>query len=232
MTQSSPGTVNPTTTSGTALATLITSFGGAVETCNSGATPPSYAKIGTLWVDTSLTPNELKICYNAAPLWKTIARIAVDVASRAVHSGGTPAFTPSLGSDQVPVATEFYICEIHIPAAQLITGIAIVNGSAVSGNVKVGLADVTGAVVATSASTAQSGTDVYQRVPFAAPVVVAPGTYFVLVFLDNTTGRLRAHQFGNFGASKKTGQTFATGFTTITIPTTFTADLGTLAATY
>jgi hypothetical protein len=40
---------------------------------------------------------------------------------------------------------------------------------------------------------------------------------------DNTTARFNAHTFGDFGASKQTGQVYATGFTTITPPTTFTA---------
>jgi hypothetical protein len=40
---------------------------------------------------------------------------------------------------------------------------------------------------------------------------------------DNTTARFNAHTFGDFGGSKQTGQVYATGFTAITPPTTFTA---------
>lgn len=151
---------------------------------------------------------------------------------RCFHTGGAPAQVAADGTDQTPVITEVYIAEVYVASGCTLTGVAIMNGSAVSGNVKVGLADSTGAVLATSGSTAQSGTDTYQRVPFTATLPIAAGTYYVLVFIDNTTGRLNAHTFGNFGASKQTGQVYATGFTTITVPTTFTTALGTIASLY
>ena len=155
------------------------------------------------------------------------------VSPRLFHTGGVPAQTSADGSDQTPVATEVYICEVFVPCNTDVTGVSIFNGSAVSGNVKVGLADSSGKVIASSASTAQAGIDSYQRVPFALKKkIVGPATYFVLVFIDNATGRLNAHTFGNFGASKQTSQVYATGFTSITPPTTFTTSLGTIASLY
>lgn len=155
------------------------------------------------------------------------------VSPRNWHTGNAPAQVSTDGTDQTPVATEVYIAEVFIPANATLTGVAIMNGSVASGNVKVGLADSTGAVVATSASTAQSGTDTYQRIAFTATyAALGPGTYYVLVFVDNNTARLNAHTLGNFGASKQTAQTYSTGFTTITPPTTFTTALGTIASLY
>src|SRR3990167_4578417 len=75
------------------------------------------------------------------------------VSPRLVHSGGIPAQVSTDGTDQTPVATEVYICELFIPCNVDVTGLAIFNGSAVSGNVKVGLADSSGKIIATSAST-------------------------------------------------------------------------------
>lgn len=136
-------------------------------------------------------------------------------------------------TDQTPVSTEVYIAEVFVPANMTVTGVAVFNGTAVSGNMKVGLANSAGAVVATSASTAASGTDAYQRVPFTGTyAAVGPATYYVLTFYDNNTQRANALKMGNCGAAKQTGQVFATGFTTITPPTTFTADLGPAAALY
>jgi len=155
------------------------------------------------------------------------------VSPRLFHTGGMPARVSTDGTDQTPVATEVYICELFVPCNVKVTGLAIMNGSAVSGNVKVGLANSSGTVIASSASTAQSGTDAYQRIAFTNQVtLVGPATYYSLVFVDNTTARLNAHTFGDFGASKQTGQTYATGFTTITPPTTFTTALGTIASLY
>lgn len=157
----------------------------------------------------------------------------LSVSPRLFHTGGIPAQVSTDGTDQTPVITEVYICELFVPCNVTVTGLAIFNGTAVSGNVKVGLANSSGLVIATSASTAQTGIDSYQRVAFTNQIaLVGPATYFSLVFIDNTTGRLNTHTFGNFGASKQTGQTYATGFTTITPPTTFTTALGTIASLY
>jgi hypothetical protein len=152
---------------------------------------------------------------------------------RNFHSGGNPASATSDGSDATPVNTEVYIAEVFIPVNCTVTGIGAFNGSAVSGNYKVGLADSAGAVLATSVSTAMSGTDAYQKVAFTAPLaVVGPATYYILQFVDNNTARINCHTLGTFGASKQTAQTYATGFTSITPPTTFTTALGPIASCY
>jgi hypothetical protein len=152
---------------------------------------------------------------------------------RNMNVGGAPAMAAADGSDATPVNTEVYIGEVFVGANVTVTGVAILNGSVASGNVKVGLANSAGAVVATSASTAMAGTDAYQRVPFTGTyAAVGPATYYVLYIVDNSTARYNAWPLGNFGAAKQTGQVFATGFTTITPPTTFTADLTPIAGLY
>lgn len=155
------------------------------------------------------------------------------ISPRLFHSGGIPAQVSTDGTDQTPVATEFYICELFVPCNVKVTGLAIMNGSAVSGNLKVGLARSDGTILAISASTAQSGMDAYQRVPFTNEIaLVGPATYFSLVFIDNVTGRLNTHTFGNFATDKATSQVYATGFTNFTPPTTFTTALGNIASLY
>lgn len=152
---------------------------------------------------------------------------------RLCHTGNAPAQVSTDGTDATPVNTEVYIAELFVPCNMTITGLAVMNGSVASGNMKVGLANSTGAVVATSASTAMSGTDAYQRVPFTSTYAAkGPATYYALQFIDNGTARANMHTFGNFGASKQTGQTYATGFTTITPPTTFTTAVGPIASLY
>lgn len=152
---------------------------------------------------------------------------------RNFHTGGIPAQVSTDGTDATPVNTEVYIAEVFVLANCTITGVANFNGSVASGNLKVGLASSAGAVLATSASTSMAGTDTYQRVPFTATYAAkGPATYYVLLFVDNGTARYNAHTIGSFGAAKQTGQTYATGFTTITPPTTFTASLGPIASLY
>ena len=163
----------------------------------------------------------------------TAAAGGFTISPRLVPTGAAPAQVSTDGTDATPVVTEVYIAEVFVPANMTLTGVALMNGSVASGNIKLGLANSAGAVVATSASTAMSGTDAYQRVPFtSAYAAKGPATYYVLLFVDNTTARFNTHTFGNFGAAKQTGQVYATGFTTITPPTTFTTALGPIASLY
>lgn len=155
------------------------------------------------------------------------------VSPRCCHTGNTSAQVSTDFTDQTPVTTEVYFAEVFVPANTTITGVSIFRGSVSSGNYKVGLANSSGVVVATSASTASSGTDSYVDVAFTAPyAAVGPATYYVLAFYDNNTVRANTHTLGRFVAGKQTGQTYATGFTTITSGTSFTTALGPVATLY
>ena len=154
------------------------------------------------------------------------------VSPRLVHSGGTPATAAADGTNSTPSVTETYIGEIFIPCNMTVTGIAVFNGTVVTGNMFLGLADSTGANVAVTASTAGSGTDAYQLVPFTSTyAALGPATYFITIQYNNTAARFNTHTVGTFGAAKKTGDTFGT-FTTVTPPTTFTTALANIASLY
>lgn len=135
-------------------------------------------------------------------------------------------------TDSTPSATVVNIGEVLVPNNVTVTGVANFSGSVASGNLKVGLADSTGAIVATSASTAMVGTDSYQRIPFTATVALLPGTYYILTFYDNATARYNSPPLGSFGAAQQTGQVYATGFTAITAPSTFVANVAPIASLY
>jgi hypothetical protein len=183
--------------------------------------PSSYQDSQAVYMD----PDIGVIVYNSAGAIKAFS-------PRLANTGEIPAYVSTFGTDSTPVITETYICEVRLVANATVTGIAVFNGSVASGNISVALADETGAVVASSASTAMSGTDAYQRIPFtAAYAAKGPGTYYVLQQIDNTTARVNTHTLGNFGASKKTGETYGT-FTTVTPPTTFTTGVGPVAGLY
>ena len=78
------------------------------------------------------------------------------VSPRNLHTGDIPAQASTDGTDTTPAATEVYIAEVFVPTNCTLTGLAVFNGSVASGNIKVGLANSSGVVVATSASTAMS----------------------------------------------------------------------------
>lgn len=154
-------------------------------------------------------------------------------ASTVYHTGGIGPGVAAFGTDTTPVTTETYICEVNIPANVTLTGLSVLNGSAVSGNISVALANSAGAVVASSATTtAGSGTNAYQQIPFSTTyAAVGPAKYFALVQYSATTARYRTHILGNFGAAKKTSETYGT-FTTVTPPTTFATAGAIVADTY
>lgn len=151
--------------------------------------------------------------------------------ARCVHTGNTPVKAAADGTNATPVITETYIVEVLVPENLRVTGVAVFNGDAVAGNLKAIIYSAAGAVLGSSASTLQAGTDAFQRVPLSAALNLTPGTYYVGLQCSSASARFNAHPIGNFGASKKTGETFGTA-TAITPPTTFTADLGPMGGLY
>lgn len=148
------------------------------------------------------------------------------------HSGEAAPMTTTTGTDTTPVVTETYVARVFLPVNVTLTGVSILNGSAVAGNVMVILYDAAGVPVAQSASTAQAGVAGYQQIPFtAAYQAQGPGRYFVGVQFNNVAARFRTHILGNFSVFKKTGETFGTA-TTLTPVSTFTTGVGPIASTY
>ena len=153
---------------------------------------------------------------------------------RGLHTGQHAAYVSTDGNDSTPSITETYVSEIFVPANCTITGIALFNGSDVTGNVTVGLADSTGAPIAAakSASTAGSGTDAYQLVPFATPYAAkGPATYYIQVQYSSATARYNTHTLGTHGVLVQTGQSYGT-LTSFTPPTTFVTNVGNICGLY
>jgi len=160
--------------------------------------------------------------------------------STVFHSGGVGVVaTTGLNQKQI-VTTETYYSEVFIPANTTVTGISVLNGHTTNAGVSlnVGLANSSGVIVASSATTtAQSTADIYQQIPFSTPYsAVGPAKYYIGVQGSQTTGFIAT--FGatgteNFGANKVTSETYGTFLTTATYATTsYTASLGPVADTY
>ncbi len=162
-----------------------------------------------------------------------VGGVGGQISPRSVNAGGGSAVLAADGNNSTPVITEVYISEIFVPVNMLVTGVAVFNGSDVTGNIKVGLGSATGAVLATSVATAGSGTDAYQLVPFTATYsALGPRTYYILTLYSSGTARYNTFAVGKHGVAVQTGQVFATGFTAFTPPTTFTTVVGNIAGLY
>jgi len=148
------------------------------------------------------------------------------------HTGGIPATQTTDGNDTTPATTETYIAEVFVPCRSTITGIAFLNGTVATGNLNGILFNKDGVVLASTGSTAASGTDAYQSIPLSAAYTAeGPATYYVGLQCSSISMRINTHILGRFGASKKTGETFGTA-TNITPPTTFTTAQGPIASLY
>lgn len=188
------------------------------------ATSGNTAVAGTLGVTGALTPTG-----------GVVAAGGFSSAPRLCHTGGVPATASTDGTDSTPVTTEVYIAEVFVPCNMTITGVSHLMGSVgTNDKVIVALYDSSGTVVANSAlaGTTSVGTDAYQRVAFTSPyAAVGPATYYISTSWDGTTDRFNTHTFGDFGASKATGEVFGT-LSSITPPTTFTTGVGPIASLY
>ncbi len=154
--------------------------------------------------------------------------------ARNVNAGGISAVLAADGNNSTPVTTETYISEIFVPYNCTVTGVAVFNGSDVTGSMTVGLADASGTPIAAavSASTAGSGTDAYQLVPFAAPyAAVGPAKYHIMVQYNSGTARYNTFAVGKHAVTKQTSQTYGT-LVAFTPPTTFTTVIGNICGLY
>lgn len=168
------------------------------------------------------------------PIGGIAAAAGSSVSPRLLATGGYPAIISTSGNDSTPSITETYVTEIWVPANMTITGVALFNGSVITGNVTVGLATAAGAPIAAakSASTAGSGTDAYQRVPFATPyAAIGPATYYMQVQYSSASARYNTHTVGNFGCLVQTSQVYGT-LASFTPPTTFVTNVCNMASLY
>lgn len=149
------------------------------------------------------------------------------------HSGGAAPVAVSTGTDATAVNTETYIVEVNVPVSTTITGVKWLGLATSTGNVQFSLADSSGAVItaAQTASTATAGTANYQTAAFVTPYVAKGPQKFFVLMQNSGSNHYRAHALGNFGASKKTGETYGT-FTNVTAPTTLTADVAPILDLY
>jgi len=239
-------------------ASLPTNFGSNVETSTTGPSGSGNLRTDTISEATSgagvtfkhdivldpgvdltlgtgiLTLGSGGIVGGSGALTAGAGGLAIPSTSTVFHSGGVAPTTTTTGTELVAVTTESYVVEMLIPYNCTITGIAVLNATAVAGNIQISLADSTGAIItaAQTASTAASGTAAYQQVPFAVAYAAKAGKYFVVLQANNTGYKVRTHVLGNFTAGKLTGGTYGTFTTVASLLGTFVTGLGPICDTY
>ena len=137
------------------------------------------------------------------------------------HSGGFQPYINTTGTNVAGVTTVTWWSEVFIPVNCTLTGVSVLNGNAVAGNLTVALSNSAGTIVASSTTgTAASGTQAYQQVPFSAQyAAVGPAKYYTVLQMSNTGYNFKAHQVGNFGVGTATTTVYGT-IASITASTT------------
>lgn len=153
-----------------------------------------------------------------------------------VHSGGVGVVSATSGTDKVMSQFDYFMVEIYVPETAVFTGISILNGTVVAGNIAVSMYTADGAPITTAQNTAgvvQANISTYQQIPFAAvATLVGPAKYFIAVQTDSTTARIRSHAIGNFYADKLSTAGPFGSFVAKTMPTTFVAGQGPICDLY
>ena len=155
---------------------------------------------------------------------------------RILPNGPILAFA-SLGTSAVHVAGTWYRSEIFVPHLAQWTGINVLNGATVgTDNIMVALYDTNGVLITNSAvaGALSAGANAFQSLAFLTQPILNPGRYFIAVQCNGTTATTRkwaAANGGNQMTQSATG-TFGTVPASFTPPTTFTADVGPIAALY
>lgn len=185
-------------------------------------TSGNVTNVGTLGVTGIFTPS---------------GGIAASAATKTIWSTWNPGAVANATS-ATPSATVVYLSQIWVPHNETMTGIAVLNAATVGTNkYVVALFDSAGTALANSntAGVLTSGASVFQKVAFTGTyAALGPKTYWIGVYVNGTTDRYYAiPTLGQMGglAGSVSAQTFGT-VANVTLPTTFTADVGPVAYVY
>jgi len=144
----------------------------------------------------------------------------------------------SFGTNKTPVAGTIYISDIYVVRNTTLTGIGLLNGSTAGGTNTViyALYNAQGKLIANTdlSGTSTSGANAFQQIAFTSAVNVDAGQYFVAVQRNGTTDTLRTVAADTFVdvVSTSVAGVFGTIPSSITVPTSFSADNGPIVYVY
>lgn len=87
-----------------------------------------------------------------------------------------------------PTANKAFYAPFYLWRDVSVSKMFLLNGSAVSGNLEMGIYSTSGVRLATTGSVAQAGTNSCQRVNLQATINLGMGQYFMALVINNGTG--------------------------------------------
>lgn len=161
------------------------------------------------------------------PLYNVVVppRPTVTITPFSIESIGLSMGSPASGA--YPASNRAIYIPFRIEIDITVAKLFCLNGATASGNIDMGIYRGNGERVITTDSIAQVGTNVIQEFGIA-DTKLAPGSYYLAVAMDNTTGTLFRVQTGNLQQLRPTG--VAQQAAAFALPSSFT--LAAIASNY
>lgn len=191
-----------------------------------------------LWGSTS---GSTTIVANATGV-ANVALTATGSARYCTGGGLIPLATAGTNTTLAAATTFEYLSEIDLPLNKTLTGVSVLAGgtAGAANHWAVALFGTTSGLplvqtVSTTVASAAS-TNAFYDIPFSATyAATGPARYFVAFQTDGTTDKIQtaaaANSWGNVFTAKPATTAFGT-FPSLTVPSTFTADVGPIACLY
>lgn len=197
-----PSYAKVTTSVASAAALVLPRVGGVFKitgTTTITSIPCTYAdeqrQMTLIFASTAAMTNgsNLKLKGNLAPIAGDTILLECDGTNwieltRAAATSQSPVWSfPSMGVYDIPLlANGLWYVSISVPERAVLTGLQVMNGGTITGNLLVGFFDALGNRVALSASAARAGSvGQPQLCPFTAPYTAQPGEYLAGVMPSN-----------------------------------------------
>lgn len=163
--------------------------------------------------------------------------LTIDASQQLLRNGGTGrskflsapiiAALASLGTSTSASANSLWISEIFIDRNVTLTGLGVLSAGVSAGNGIVALYDSAGTLLASSASTANSGTNAFQEFAFSATyAAIGPARYFGAYICNNGNQLIRTIAVPTDTLTSVQLQGGFAAPSTITVPSANTANVG------
>lgn len=140
-----------------------------------------------------------------------------------------------LGTSTANTAGGLYIADLRVDRLMVSTGGAVLNGATVgTDSPAVYLYDYSGTLIASSAAALAAGASAFQQRAWLQPVILIAGQYFLVYQTVGTTANFQTIKTATWVDVVTATATGTAGSppANITVPTTFTADVGVIGYVY
>lgn len=138
----------------------------------------------------------------------------------------TSRHTSSVPVSAVQAANRANSFPLALPVPYLVKQVWWANGTAVAGNVQVGVYTLGGALLLAGANTAQAGTSVVQSVALGTPVLLLPGSYYMSISCSSGSATLIRINFGSVALMQMAGAVSQASANPLPDPATFATVAG------